>query len=168
VGSAVTLSAISRGDYFTVFNSNVSVGETNTIFRSFDTSNNLVGITTSYIDSTYQAASDSTITRTVGGVSTSVLRVNANIVGISTLGFSSTTESFDSTLFTLDNTGLSNFTGGISTSNYFGEFSWGKVVLTRRTKQLSYEARTLSGISGISTSDSIFRTKHLRFENYAT
>ena len=165
VGAAVTLSRISAGDYFTVFNSNVSVGATNGEFTTFDLSNNIVGITTSYADSVYQAKSVSVVSRTIGGISTSVLRVNSRIAGVSTIGFSSTTESFDSTILTFDSTGLDTYPGTIYTSNYYGEFSWGKVVLDR-TKEFTHEARTLNGFSGLSTSDTLYRTKHLRFTNY--
>ena len=166
VGTAVTLSRISAGDYFTVFNSNVSVGATNSKFTSFDSFNNIVGITTSYVDSVYQAKSVSVVSRTIGGISTSVLRVNSRIAGVSTIGFSSSSASFDSTILTLDSTGLDHYSGTIYTSNYYGEFSWGKVVLDTRTKEFTHEARTLNGFTGLSTSDTLYRTKHLRFANY--
>ena len=164
VGSATTLSGISVGDYFTIFNSNVSVGATNGTLTSFDISNNIIGITTSYIDSVFQAKSVEVVSRNVGGISTNVVRVNSRITGVSTIGFSSTTESFDSTSFTLDDSGLLTFAGGISTSNYFAEFSWGKVIVDARTEQTTHVARTLNGFSGLSTSDTLTRTRYLRFK----
>ena len=164
VGSATTLSGISVGDYFTIFNSNVSVGATNGTLTSFDISNNIIGITTSYIDSVFQAKSVEVVSRNVGGISTNVVRVNSRITGVSTIGFSSTTESFDSTSITLDDSGLLTFAGGISTSNYFAEFSWGKVIVDARTEQTTHVARTLNGFSGLSTSDTLTRTRYLRFK----
>ncbi len=163
VGAAITLSGISVGDYFTIFNSNAGDALGGTL-TSFDTSNNIIGITTLFIDSVFQAKSVQVVTRTIGGISTNVVRVNSLATGIGTIGFSSTTESFDSTLFTFDNSGLKSFTGGFTTSNYFGEFSWGKVIVDARTKELSHEARTLNGFSGLSTSDTLTRTRYLRFK----
>jgi hypothetical protein len=165
VGSATTLSGISTGDYFTIFNSNVSIGATGSPLTSFDTSNNIIGITTSYIDSVFQVKSVQIVSRSIGGISTNVVRINSGVTGVSTIGFSSTTEFFDSTNFTFDDSGILTFAGGISTSNYFAEFSWGKLILDARDKQLSHEARTLNGFSGLSTSDSISRTRYLRFKN---
>ena len=163
VGAAITLSGISVGDYFTIFNSNAGDALGGTL-TSFDTSNNIIGITTLFIDSVFQAKSVQVVTRTIGGISTNVVRVNSLATGIGTIGFSSTTESFDSTLFTFDNSGLKSFTGGFTASNYFGEFSWGKVIVDARTKELSHEARTLNGFSGLSTSDTLTRTRYLRFK----
>jgi len=164
VGTAITLSGISVGDYFTISNSNAGNalgGE----LTSFDMSNNIIGITTSFIDSVFQAKSVVVVPRTIGGISTSVVRVNSKAIGIGSIGFSSTTESFDSTLFTFDDSGLVSFTGGFTASNYFGEFSWGKVIVDARTKELSHEARTLNGFLGLSTSDTLTRTRYLRFKN---
>ena len=147
-----------------MFNSNSSVDTPGDTLLSFDTSNNVIGITSSFIDSVFQAKSIQIVPRTIGGISTNVVRVNSTISGLGTIGFSSTTESFDTTLFTFDNSGLASFTGGISTSNYFGEFSWGKVIVDARTKQISHEARTSNGFLGLSTSDTLTRTKYLRFK----
>ena len=127
-------------------------------------SNNIIGITTSFIDSVFQAKSIQIVPRTIGGISTDVIRVNSIISGLGTIGFSSTTESFDNTLFTFDNIGIATFASGISTSNYFGEFGWGKVIVDARTKELSHEARTSNGFLGLSTSDTLNRTKYLRFK----
>ena len=163
VGTAITLSKISVGDYFTVFNSNAG-GTLGGNLTSFDISNNIIGITTIFIDTVFQAKTVAVVPRTIGGISTNIVRVNSTAIGIGTVGFSSTTESFDTTLFTFDNSGLKSFTGGFTTSNYFGEFSWGKVIVDARTKELSHEARTLNGFSGLSTSDTLTRTRYLRFK----
>ena len=63
--------------------------------------------------------------------------------------------------------GSSSFSGGITTSNYFGEFSWGKVKLGSRKKNNTYSAQTIAGIAGISTSDSLMRENSLKFKNYS-
>ena len=164
VGSAITLSSISVGDYFTVFNSNATVDSKNDNLTSLDVSNNMIGITSSFIDSVFQAKSVQIVSRNISGISTNVVRVNSVISGVGTIGFSSTTESFDTTLFTFDNSRVESYAGGISTSNYFGEFSWGKTIVDARTKELAYDARTLNGFSGLSTSDTLIRTKYLRFK----
>jgi hypothetical protein len=164
VGSATTLSGISTGDYYTVFNSSTFIGAPENPFRSYDTSNNLIGFAVSYSDSVFQAKSVEIVARNIGGISTNVVRVNSTIVGLSTIEFSSTDEFFDSTNLTFDNTSQVIYSGGITTSNYLGEFSWGKVAVDNRTKDLTYEARTLSGFSGLSTSDVLSRTRYLRFK----
>lgn len=164
VGTAITLSEISVGDYFTVFNSNAGSALGGNLI-SFDISNNIIGITTLFIDTVFQAKTVAVVPRTIGGISTSVVRVNSTAIGVGSIGFSSTTESFDSTIYTFDNSGLVSFTGGFTASNYFGEFSWGKVIVDARTKELSHEARTLNGFLGLSTSDTLTRTRYLRFKN---
>ena len=60
----------------------------------------------------------------------------------------------------------SNFTGEMMTSNYFGEFSWGRIDLVGRSKQVSYNTEILNGFSGISTSDILTRKDSLRSKRY--
>ena len=86
--------------------------------------------------------------------------------GIGTINFSVTTIFMDDTTVTMDHSENSGYAGGISTSNYFGEFSWGKIDLVARTKNNSYTAHTLEGIAGISTSDILIRDSFLKFKNY--
>jgi hypothetical protein len=177
VGTALTLSGIGTGDYFLVYDSNV--GFATTSITSKDTSNNIIGIGTNFVDNVYQVESVSNVSvantaigiATVGAGTTIVRRIFARIVGISTITFSSTNITFDSTTFTFDSTGIgsgSGYSGGIATSNYFGNFSWGRIELTGRTKENAYNFYGNNGVGGISTSGAVKRTLPLRFENYIT
>jgi hypothetical protein len=177
VGTALTLSGIGTGDYFLVYDSNV--GFATTSITSRDTSNNIIGIGTNFVDNVYQVESVSNVSvantaigiATVGAGTTIVRRIFARISGISTINFSSTNITFDSTTFTFDSTGIgsgSGYSGGIATSNYFGNFSWGRIELTGRTKENTYNFYGNNGVGGISTSGAVKRTLPLRFENYIT
>jgi hypothetical protein len=177
VGTALTLSGIGTGDYFLVYDSNV--GFATTSITSRDTSNNIIGIGTNFVDNVYQVESVSNVSvantvigiATVGAGTTIVRRIFARISGISTVNFSSTNITFDSTTFTFDSTGIgsgSGYSGGIATSNYFGNFSWGRIELTGRTKENTYNFYGNNGVGGISTSGAVKRTLPLRFENYIT
>ena len=177
VGTALTLSGIGTGDYFLVYDSNV--GFATTSITSRDTSNNIIGIGTNFVDNVYQVESVSNVSvantaigiATVGAGTTIVRRIFARISGISTVNFSSTNITFDSTTFTFDSTGIgsgSGYSGGITTSNYFGNFSWGRIELTGRTKENTYNFYGNNGVGGISTSGAVKRTLPLRFENYIT
>jgi hypothetical protein len=177
VGTALTLSGIGTGDYFLVYDSNV--GFATTSITSRDTSNNIIGIGTNFVDNVYQVESVSNVSvantaigiATVGAGTTIVRRILARISGISTVDFSSTNITFDSTTFTFDSTGIgsgSGYSGGITTSNYFGNFSWGRIELTGRTKENAYNFYGNNGVGGISTSGAVKRTLPLKFKNYIT
>jgi hypothetical protein len=177
VGTALTLSGIGTGDYFLVYDSNV--GFATTSITSRDTSNNIIGIGTNFVDNVYQVESISNVSvantaigiATVGAGTTIVRRILARISGISTVDFSSTNITFDSTTFTFDSTGIgsgSGYSGGITTSNYFGNFSWGRIELTGRTKENAYNFYGNNGVGGISTSGAVKRTLPLKFKNYIT
>jgi hypothetical protein len=146
VGTAVTLSGISTGDYFIVRNSNL--GSATTSVTSLGTDNStIVGIGSEFIDNVYVVNSSELITQNISGINTTVVKVSVN------------TNIYPS--------GIS----GLSTAVFFGDYSWGKVILTGRTKQLSYPANTLSGIgtnelTGISTSSKLYRTKYIRFKKF--
>jgi hypothetical protein len=175
VGTAITVSGIGTGDYFLIYNSNVGLATTSITSR--DTSNNVIGIGTNFIDNVYQVDSVSNVSvanttigiATVGSATTTIRRVFARISGISTLTFDSTNIRFDSTGFTFDSTGIgsgSGYSGGITTSNYFGNFSWGKIELTARTEENEFNFYGNSGIGGISTSAYVIRTVPLKYLNY--
>ena len=147
VSTAITASSLSAGDYFVIFGSNV--GSATTSITALDSSGATVGIGTSHIDNVYQVASSETVFRPTG--------VNSEGVGI---GTSHITRVF----VNVDN----NFPYGvgIQTSNSFGEFSWGKIQLSSRSKVTSYSAFTLGGVGGITTSTFVQRSKALKFKNY--
>ena len=60
---------------------------------------------------------------------------------------------------------------GFSTGAFLGDYSWGKIVLDARTKEISYPAHTSSGIgtnefTGISTSSKVYRSRYIRFKKF--
>ena len=57
---------------------------------------------------------------------------------------------------------------GIQTGNYFGAYSWGKISLTARSESNTYNAYTLGGTGGISTSPVVRRSASLKYKQYKT
>jgi len=166
VGTAITMSQIGVGDFFAVQNSNVSVANTN--FFTFRNDTSVIGLTTNYSDGIYQVRAVENVYRQVVGVgSTYVRRVFARVeptTGISTVGLGTATILFNSTYYTWDYLGITTYSGGtISTSKYFGDYSWGKISSSTRTNSQSFNSY---GFSGISTSPSVIRLNPLKYENY--
>ena len=146
VGTAVTISGLSIGDHFIVRNSNL--GAASTSITALGTNNTtIVGIGSEYLDNAYVVNSVGIATQVIAGVTTSVAKVTVNT--------------------NINPNGVSGF----STGSFLGEYSWGKVIVNARTKELSYPARTLSGIgtnelTGISTSSKVYRTRYIRFKKF--
>jgi hypothetical protein len=170
VDSETTVSSLNVGDYFFVYNSNV--GFASTALVSKDIGNNVIGIGTQFVDNVYQVDTASNVVTNIAGIGTiTVRRIYANVGGISTITFSSTNIYFDSTLYTFDSAGIGSdggYSGAISTSNNFGNFSWGKISLAFRSKEKSYNFYGNNGIGGISTSTIVKRTSPLKFSDYIT
>ena len=105
---------------------------------------------------------------------TSVTRVHTTILtGIGTENWDSSGITFDATALTLDNEASGNvYAGTISTTSngqaYFGDYSWGKIVLGPRLKTNSYVYYGESGYSGLSTGDVIYRRPKLKTVGYST
>ena len=151
VGSGVTVSGISTGDYFVLNGTSLSVGST---FAAQDSSGGTtVGVGTTALDCVYQVKSfiDRNITVYVedtSGVTTSVRTLTVNVdripVGI-----------------------------GSTSGHEIGNYSWGKITFDDRTKPKSFPAHTLSGIgsaysdTGISTSSLVRRLNPLKFKAYS-
>ena len=145
VGTALTISSINTNDYFIIKNSNI--GSASTSIISLDSSNNTVGVGVSFADNVYEVASAVSISTSVSGISTHIRRVFAKVNQFN-YSFS-----------------------GITTSDFFGSFSWGRIDLEARSGLNSYTAYTGSGIgitegSGISTSTMVTRSNSLKFKNY--
>ena len=146
VGTAVTLSGISTGDYFIVRNS--SLGAASTSINALGTDNStIVGVGAEFLDNVYVVNKVELGTQVISGVSTHITKVsvNTNINPDGILGF--------------------------STGPFLGEYSWGKAVVDARSKEVSYPAHTLSGIgtnelTGISTSSKLYRTRYIRFKKF--
>ena len=165
VAAATTLSGLSVNDFFVLSNTNVTIGST---VYSFDSSFNRIGIATNTIDTIYQVESAQNYTTSVVGVGTTVVRrVFAKISGISTVNFDASGVTFDSNVFKFDSTGSSvSFSGIITTSTYFGNYSWGRVDLHSRSEDLTYDAYGDSGFVGIKTSAIVQRSTPLKSQDY--
>jgi len=143
VSGVTTISGISTGDYLMIFNTNVGSAVT-----SLTSSGSTVGVGTSFVDNIYYV-DDYQIVQSPTGIS-------SDGVGIGT--------SHVKRIFVRVSDNF-NYTG-VTTSGYFGEFSWGKIRLTSRTGINSYSAYTTNGVTGIKTSMMISRSKSLKFKNY--
>ena len=141
VGTAITVSGISTGYYFTVSNSNVGASVT-----SLYQDGTVVGIGTSFLDNIYEVAQVS-IAQTMG-------------IGIGLTYVAQVTVSVQ------DYNGLT----GLGHSEFFGEYSWGRIVTAPRgsARQFTSYAGNSNGLVGISTSPIIERVNPLRYVNYNT
>ena len=141
VGTAITVSGISTGYYFTVFNSNVGASVT-----SLYQDGTVVGIGTSFLDNIYEVAQVS-IAQTMG-------------IGIGLTYVAQVTVSVQ------DFNGLT----GLGHSEFFGEYSWGRIATAPRgsARVFTSYAGNSTGLSGISSSPIIERVNPLRSVNYNT
>jgi len=166
VGTAITVSQIQVGDFFVVQNSNVGAASTN--FFTYRTNGSIIGLSTQYVDGIYQVDTIETHYKNVVGVGTTVIKRVFAVVepttGISTIGMGSSTIFFDSTYYTWDYLGITTYSGGsITTSNYIGEFSWGRIYDLSRNEPKEFKSY---GFSGINTSASVIRFNPLKYKNY--
>ena len=142
-GTAVTISSLDVNDIFVVKNSNIGVGATS--ITAFDPAGNTVGVGTSFADNVYAVRTAVSISTSVQGVTTHVRRVTVDVDQY--------------------------ITSGITTSDFFGNYSWGRIDISGRSESTSYSAYTQGGIgitegSGISTSTMVVRSNFLKFRNY--
>ena len=137
-GTALTISSISKNDYFVVKNSNV--GSSSTSILSLNALNSTVGLGTVFADNVYEVDSAVSISTSISGISTYVRRVFAKVNQFN-YGFS-----------------------GITTSDFFGSFSWGRIDIAARSKENSYSSYAEG--SGISTATMVVRSNFLKFKNY--
>ena len=169
VGSAITISGISTGDFFVVYNSNVGLATTS--INSFDTSNNIIGVGTQYLDNVYFVSSYVDVSTNIIGIgTTNIRRVYARTTaGLGTINFSTTNITFDSTSYEFSSVDVSSGSFlGISTSNYYGNFSWGKIVLSEPLENGVFNSYTTNGVGGISSSTLVNRTASLKYLNYTS
>jgi hypothetical protein len=137
ITGVTTISGIQTGYYFTIYNSNVGRGVT-----SLNSLGSTVGIGSTFLDNVYQVAAVSIAqTSTIGFGVTYVAKVTVSV---------------------------SNYNGlsGIGYSNFYGEFSWGKINLSSRSKENLYSAYTNNGFTGISTGSIASRKIPLKYLNY--
>ena len=142
VGSAITISSLDVGDFFVISNSNAGIAATS--ISSKDTSGNVIGVGTQYIDNVYQVDTATSMAANVTGVGiTYVRRIYAR------------------------SSANNPSTSGVETSRYFGSFSWGRIDLGTDAAQ-AFNAYTTNGLGGISTSAIVQRAKPLRYINYTS
>ena len=136
VGTAITVSGIQTGYYFVVSNSNVGNGVT-----SLRQDGSVVSIGSSFLDNVYEVASVSIAQTSVPGLG--VTYVSRVVVSVE------------------DYNGLS----GIGYSNFFGEFSWGRISAPTRLNPNEFISYN-NGLVGVSTSPIVERYNPLKYLNY--
>ena len=146
VGTAVTLSSLSKNDYFIVSNSNV--GSLTTSITSIDHQDgSTAGIGKSFVDNVYVVQNAHNVERNIIGIGVSVFRrVFVNV----------------------DDSFAFGTAGTISTTTLagYGDYSWGKFVMASRAGLTSHIAYTSDGIIGINTSMRVERSQQLKSKNY--
>lgn len=137
LAGVTTISRIKTGDYFVISNSNIGYGVT-----SLNASNQVVGVGTTFLDAIYQVAS------------VSIAQTNAPGIGV--------------TYVAKVTTSITSYNGllGIGYSNFFGDYSWGKITVRSRNKEISYNSYTNNGYLGISSGTIVKRTSPLKYSNY--
>lgn len=149
VSLSSTISSLSSGDYFTVYNSNI--GFASTSITSIDNSLNVVAIGKSFIDNVYYVDSTQVIQKSVA---------SPGLGGTTGIGVTYVLRIFTPV----------THSGNISTTNLssqlLGEFSWGKIIIDNRVSNNSFNFYGNNGISGITSSAIVFRTNSLEYKNY--
>jgi len=137
VTGLTTISGISTGYYFVIYNSNVGFGMT-----SLDSNGNVVGVGTTCLDNVYRVSS------------VSIGQTNALGVGLTYVA--------QVTVSVSNYNGLV----GLGISSFYGEYSWGRITLGPRSKTNTYNAYTSNGFVGIATGSTISRSNPLKYLNY--
>lgn len=172
VGSAITLTSLTAGDYFLVQNS-INRLEGNEKFETFAANDfnfvNQVGVATDNIDTIYQVESTELVETSISGITTTVKRIFTRITGIGSTAYDSTLITKDSTTFTYDSVG-NIYTAGISTNpeHYFGDYCFGKITLVGRSELNEFKSYSgqIDFRVGISTSDIVQRDVALKYKNF--
>ena len=138
VGTAITVSTLAAADYFVVNNSNVGSAVT-----SLYQDSSILGIGTQFLDNVYEVATVSTATTAVAGVGiTYVRRVTVSVEDLGDIS-------------------------GIGLTEFYGDFSWGKITLGSRTNAAAFDAYTRKGTTGVSTGAIVTRVEPLKYQDYS-
>jgi hypothetical protein len=139
VGIATTgVSGIQTGYYFVVSNSNIGYG-----VASINQNGSIVGVGSTCLDNIYEVAAVSIAQTSVTGVGlTYVAQVTVSVE---------------------DYNGLT----GLGFSNFYGEYSWGRLSDLIRSAPKTFEIYN-NGLSGINTSPIVQRITPLKYLNYNT
>ena len=141
--SAVTVSGIQSGYYFTVFDSNVGSGLTS-YENAVGTS--IVGIGTSFIDNIYKVHSAKNIT--------------GDAAGVGTLPHFQTLRRVTVSVNSIDDLPAGNAAG--ITTGLFGNYSWGRLHDFVKDNTSAFTVINNDGITGIKTGPVIIRTRDLK------
>ena len=136
--SAVTVSGIQSGYYFTVFDSNIGTG-----LISYDNPIGIttVGIGTSFLDNIYKVHSAKNVTGDAYGIG-------------STVGINTTLRRVTVSVSSTEGIGIG--------SGFFGRFSWGRLHDFVKEDTSEFTAITDDGVTGIKTGPVIIRTRDLK------
>ena len=151
MSSAVTVSCIQSGYYFTVSDSNVGFGTTGGL-TSYDDGigSTIVGVGTFFIDNIYKVQSAKNITGpallSTGVGNTTLRRVTVSV---------SSTEGVDRPV------GIGTTINGL----YYGKYSWGRLHDLVKPETNSFTAVNTDGVTGIKTGPVIIRSRDLK-ESY--
>jgi len=137
VGTAITVSGIQTGYYFVVFNSNIGNGVT-----SIYSNGSVLSIGSTFIDNVYEVASVSIAQTSAYGIG--VTYVAQVVVSVSDY----------------------NSLSGIGNSEFFGEYSWGRISCPSRSSNTKSFTVYNNGLVGISTSPILERSNPLKYLNY--
>ena len=138
--NAITESAIAVNDYFVIKNSNVGSARSSMDYDD----DSIVGIGTTFIDNVYRVAAVSGVTTdAVGFGQTALTRVIVSVANTSGLV-------------------------GLANSSYYGDYSFGKIVMSDRNISRAYTVNTSNGITGIETGVILTRKASLKVGSYTT
>jgi len=134
----ITISGIQSSYYFITRNTNIGNGTT-----SLYKNGSILGISTQFLDNVYEVSEVSTTTTFLMGIGTTqIRRVKVKVDD------------------------FKNISGGIGLTEFYGEFSWGKIELGERINPQSFDAYLSNGYSGISSSSLVSRAYPLKYLNY--
>ena len=138
--NAITESAIAAGDYFVIKNSNVGSARSSMDYDD----DSIVGIGTTFIDNVYRVAAVSGVTTdAVGFGQTGLTRVIVSIANTAGLV-------------------------GLANSTYYGDYSFGRIVMSERNVSRAYTVNTSNGVTGIETGVILTRKASLKVGSYTT
>lgn len=133
VGTAITLSGIQTGYYLSIYNSNI-----NKKLITVNNNGTLIGIGSTFFDNVYQVESYTIENKNIVGIGTT------NIVKVSCYSYNNIPSSL------------------ITSSSFYGEYSWGRIYLPDRLKQKEFNTQS----SNITNSPIVRRINPLKYRNY--
>ena len=172
VNPPIDTSGLYPGAFFTVRNSNVGTG-----FTSLYNDGSVLSKGSSYLDNVYQVYDTSlepnrfTSSAIIFGsiIYESPAIIDSGVTILIENGATVTIADFISLKVTTLVSDLKNIQNEtlFTTSNYFGDYSWGRVSTSNRIDPKSFDSYHENSISGISTSPVLRRVNSLKFRNYS-